>query len=269
LVVADFGIAHFEEENLATAVKTKDADKLANFKYSAPEQRVLGQVVDARADMFALGLILNEMFTGQVPQGTGHKLISTVAPQYSFLDPVVEKMIRQDPQERPQSIGDVKNSLIIAGAEAVTLQKLDMARRATVPVATPDDPLGGRDVTAMGFEYSPGYLSFRFDPPPPPDWMDSLHNIGAFGSYPGLADPTRVESLGGGYAQVPAREHIVAEIATFVRQWTQSANAEYRKRLSERASLQERKQREALAEQRRVLEERARAMERLRSANLG
>src|SRR6266571_1962980 len=48
LVVADFGIAHFEEEIIATAVETKKADKLLNIRYSAPEQRTNGVVEKMR-----------------------------------------------------------------------------------------------------------------------------------------------------------------------------------------------------------------------------
>ncbi|MBI3545002.1 MAG: serine/threonine protein kinase, partial [Gammaproteobacteria bacterium] len=57
LVIADFGIATFEEEELFTAVETKDNARLANFQYAAPEQRVRGKPVDKRADIYALGLI--------------------------------------------------------------------------------------------------------------------------------------------------------------------------------------------------------------------
>jgi serine/threonine protein kinase len=71
-VVADFGIAHFEEDIIATAVKTPAGAKMANLSYSAPEQRMRGAAVDLRADIFALGLILNEMFTRSVPQGVGY-----------------------------------------------------------------------------------------------------------------------------------------------------------------------------------------------------
>jgi serine/threonine protein kinase len=39
LVVADFGIAHFEEEELLTAVETKKDERLANFLYSRPSRR--------------------------------------------------------------------------------------------------------------------------------------------------------------------------------------------------------------------------------------
>jgi serine/threonine protein kinase len=54
LVIADFGIAKFKEEDLYTAVETKDRDRLANFAYSSPEQRSRGRLVDHRADIYAL-----------------------------------------------------------------------------------------------------------------------------------------------------------------------------------------------------------------------
>jgi serine/threonine protein kinase len=79
LVVADFGIAHFGEDVLLTAVETRNQERLANFTYAAPEQRVRGGEVDHRADIFALGLILNEMFTGTPPIAEGYPLISGVA----------------------------------------------------------------------------------------------------------------------------------------------------------------------------------------------
>lgn len=41
-VIADFGIAHFEEDELYTAVETRNGDRLANFQYAAPEQRIRG-----------------------------------------------------------------------------------------------------------------------------------------------------------------------------------------------------------------------------------
>ena len=108
LALADFGIARFTEDELYTAVETKAQDRLANFQYAAPEQRVRGRNVDYRADIYAMGLILNEMFTHEIPQGTGYKTISSISPEYSYLDEVVEKMIRQNPDERFNSIEEVK-----------------------------------------------------------------------------------------------------------------------------------------------------------------
>ena len=122
--MVDFGIARFTEEALFTAVETRAQDRLANFLYAAPEQRVRGRDVGPVADIYALGLILNEMFTGEVPQGSGHKRIGDVAPQYGYLDTSVDRMIRQSPAERPGSIAEIKRELIARGNEFVSQQKL-------------------------------------------------------------------------------------------------------------------------------------------------
>jgi serine/threonine protein kinase len=71
VLMADFGIADFEEDELLTAVASKHADRLASIAYAVPEQRVRNQQADHRADIYALGLMLNEMFTGHVLQGAG------------------------------------------------------------------------------------------------------------------------------------------------------------------------------------------------------
>ena len=110
VILADFGIAHFAEEQLHTLVETSNGDRLGNYKYAAPEQRSNG-VVDQRADLYSLGLVLNEMFTREIPQGTRHKTIGSVAPEYGDLDGVVDRMVRQSPSERPSSIAEVRELL--------------------------------------------------------------------------------------------------------------------------------------------------------------
>lgn len=108
IVVADFGIARFDEEDLITAVETKAQQRLANFQYAAPEQRVKGGVVDFRSDIYALGLILNELFTRSIPQGSGYETIGKVSPAFGYLDEIVDLMIRQDPRQRPSALSDIK-----------------------------------------------------------------------------------------------------------------------------------------------------------------
>jgi len=111
LVLADFGIAHFEEEALHAAPKTKKGEVLANFKYAAPEQRGSGRTIDQRVDIYALGLILNELFTGEVPQGTRYKTIGSVAPEFAPIDRTVSLMLRQDPAKRLATIADLRSHL--------------------------------------------------------------------------------------------------------------------------------------------------------------
>jgi len=116
LLVADFGIAHFEEELLHTAVETRDAERLANFQYAAPEQRKRDGVVDHRSDIYAAGLMLNELFTHTVPHGTGYRRVSDIDPSHRHVDDVVERMIRFDPDQRYASMEEVRKDLELMSA---------------------------------------------------------------------------------------------------------------------------------------------------------
>ena len=73
--------------------------------YAAPEQRIAGKAVDQPADIYALGLILNEMFTGEIPQGAGFRKIKDAAPDFAYLDELVDLMMQQQPEQRiPESV---------------------------------------------------------------------------------------------------------------------------------------------------------------------
>jgi serine/threonine protein kinase len=111
LVLADFGIAHFEQELLYTYVETKD-ERVANFQYAAWEQKTPGQLVDGRADLYAFGLILNEMFTNKVIHGTSFVKIGDSQPEFGFLDSFVDILTKQLPKDRPSSASAVKTELL-------------------------------------------------------------------------------------------------------------------------------------------------------------
>lgn len=59
--VTDFGIAH-----LASSTLTKEGDILGTFAYMSPEQARGGRI-DARTDIFSLGVVLYQMLTGEAP----------------------------------------------------------------------------------------------------------------------------------------------------------------------------------------------------------
>lgn len=101
-VIADFGIAHFCEEDIIASVKTKASDRMANFQYAAPEQKIKGNAknVDGRADVYAAGLILVEMFTGELVGAGNYTKISKVAPEYKYLDDVFNELFCQNPNDR-------------------------------------------------------------------------------------------------------------------------------------------------------------------------
>lgn len=97
LVLADFGIAHFKDFNL-----TQKGDLLANRNYAAPEQKEKNNAdsITQAADIFALGLIINECFTKQNPSGSDFKLIADSHPLYADLDNLVANMIKQNSDDR-------------------------------------------------------------------------------------------------------------------------------------------------------------------------
>ena len=58
--VADFGIAHLQSENAETP------ETMGSIHYISPEQ-IHGDPVDARSDIYSLGVVLYEMLTGTLP----------------------------------------------------------------------------------------------------------------------------------------------------------------------------------------------------------
>ena len=98
LVLADLGIAHFGKSFL-----TKKNDLLANRGYSAPEQKIKGLSKDitSAADIFSLGMIINEIFTGKKPEGFNFTLISDKYPWLIDIDKLLGRCMRHNPAERP------------------------------------------------------------------------------------------------------------------------------------------------------------------------
>lgn len=98
LVLADLGIAHFNN-----SVLTSEKDLLANRGYAAPEQKIKGKAkeITTAVDIFSLGVIINEMFTNKKPEGSSYTLISDVYPWLIDIDKLVDRCLRQNPEERP------------------------------------------------------------------------------------------------------------------------------------------------------------------------
>jgi serine/threonine protein kinase len=180
LVIADFGIARFVKESLYTLVETRPNARLANFQYAAPEQRTRGKDVDHRADIYSLGLILNEMFTHQVIQGTAFKTIGSVEPNLSYLDELVDNMIRQTTGERPDSINRIKELLLARRNEFVSRQRLNKLKSEVISQTDIDDPLVLDPLRIVGVDYDTGDLVFTFNKEPTVEWEYSFRNISGY-----------------------------------------------------------------------------------------
>jgi predicted Ser/Thr protein kinase len=100
--VADFGLARPNEVEGDDLTRTNMV--MGTPAYMAPEQR-MGQA-DQRADIFALGVMLYEMLTGQRPHGAfdppSHKVQVDVR-----IDSVVLKALQSEPERRYQQVSEM------------------------------------------------------------------------------------------------------------------------------------------------------------------
>lgn len=171
LVLADFGTAHLNEAIPGMTVQTTKSDRLANFRYAAPEQRVPGGETDNRTDIFALGLVLNEIFTGEVPQGSSYKQISAVEPDFRFLDAVVEKMIRQDKAARYQSLDEVISDIEARNNLQQLNESVDKLRKQKIEQNIAEDPLVADPIEVIGKSWKDGNLYFQLSRKPNDQWV--------------------------------------------------------------------------------------------------
>jgi serine/threonine-protein kinase len=129
--ILDFGLAKLQlpEQDLATetptaTLETKPGQLLGTVAYMAPEQ-VQGKPADQRSDLFALGVMLYEMLTGQRPFGGSTTVetaaailkedpeaISLASPGVSpTLAGVVSKCLEKRPEDRFSSAHDLSLTL--------------------------------------------------------------------------------------------------------------------------------------------------------------
>lgn len=253
LLVADFGIAHFMDEEIYTAVDTKDSTRLANFLYAAPEQRVRGRSVSNPADIYSLGLILNELFTGEVPQGVDYKEIGSVLPAFSWLDEVVHEMIQADPSQRPTTIDAVKQLLDSRSEAFTTRQQLSEIENRVIPVGEEDDPLAlvPPRVTSVGWDA--GRLTLGLDKAVNDQWIQhGLHNMGGHTSVMG-AGPRRFDFTGKS-ASVTIDESGAQKTIDYFKDWLPRATEAYRQYRERRRQQAAHDERERLRREKEALE---------------
>ncbi|MBE2181523.1 MAG: serine/threonine protein kinase, partial [Chthoniobacterales bacterium] len=169
--VADFGLAKLAGPQAEAGAPGEGA--LGSFltepglmgtpAYMAPEQREHPAETDHRADIYALGVVLYQMLTGELPEAPleppSCKVVLDVR-----LDEVVLKALESEPARRYAAASEFKTGLEtaatgIAGSSAAAgrgWQRMEYRSRATVfgwplvHVAMGGDPATGRAATARG-----------------------------------------------------------------------------------------------------------------------
>ncbi len=262
LVVADFGIARFEEEELFTAVETKDSSRLANFQYAAPEQRTRGKDVDHRADIYALGLMLNELFTSELAHGINFKKIKSVSSEYEYLDLIVDKMLQHDPLSRYQNIDDIKKELIVRGKEHIARQEVDRLKTTVIATTDVDDPLIDDPMKIVNVDWKNNVLSIQLNHVINDNWKWAINNMGGYSSV--LGKGPEDYRFSGNKASISVSADDVQRVLDYFNKWLPRANRVYEDKIRKDRELAERKTRQELKAQIEREEERSNVLKNLK-----
>lgn len=190
MCVADFGVASFTDDVMLTAVETQDGQRLANFMYAAPEQRIRGGTVSAASDIYSLGLMLNETFTGSVPHGAGYATVGSMFPEFAYIDAVVEQMIQQNMNSRPQTVALVKGLLSRHREDLIARQKISKLDATVIPEMQIDEALALEPPVLIDVNWDSGVLTFKLDRPVTMQWFAALQNMGNYSATLGRGPQT-------------------------------------------------------------------------------
>jgi len=211
--IADFGIARIENSSM-----TQVGTVMGTPSYMAPEQ-LRGEPVDARADIWASGVLFYQLLTGEKPFEGGyssvmHKALNTEPTPPSTLavtaprgfDAVIAKALAKRPEDRFSSAGAFAEA-IRASAAGTTSSPADadatlVARAVPVeparvpPVQAPPVTKKGPPVALIGggvavlFAAGAGYFLLGGDPAPQRSATPPSSSVAAIAPAPSLIVPS-------------------------------------------------------------------------------
>ncbi len=183
-LLADFGLVKSLEDTAAT--RTSAGAVLGTADYMAPEQG-LGQPVDFRSDLYALGVVLFQLLCGRLPfvgrdaTAVIYQHVHEQPPRVRELAPaipaelaaIVERLLAKSPQERYQSAADVLADVraVRAGRPLAVGSHRSDARGASAALPESAPPARLVDTAPVGHRSTlPELPTYRGDPRgAPPD----------------------------------------------------------------------------------------------------
>lgn len=124
--ILDFGIAQFYDDQMQELEKTTSGTIMGTYNYMSPEQRESADNVTEQCDLFSVGVVMYELFTGKLPTGRFPDPAELNKTVDARLNRLILKCLNQSPRDRPRSAEDLKNELLAVseGAHLDTEKKL-------------------------------------------------------------------------------------------------------------------------------------------------
>ncbi len=127
--VADFGLAKASDAGQSGLTKTNMAMGTPDFV--APEALIPGIPLDGRADLYAIGVMLYQMLTGEVPRGLWTLPAARIGTDPRF-DAIITKAMQTDREMRYQSAAEIRQELdsILTTPRSLIIQQQQEAAEA-------------------------------------------------------------------------------------------------------------------------------------------
>lgn len=142
--IADFGLAKLVRNDPRDVTLTGAYQAMGTLHYMAPEQMERPLEVDHRADIYALGVTLYELLTGELPIGRFAPPSQKVQVDVR-LDEVVLRALERDPERRFQHASDIKSA--VASVSNSNVQPVPAADVHAMAIARP--PATGKSGIAL------------------------------------------------------------------------------------------------------------------------
>ncbi|WP_437878792.1 serine/threonine protein kinase [Sorangium sp. So ce513] len=152
--VLDFGVSKFSQLAGAEMSMTRTGAVVGTPYYMSPEQARGSSPVDQRTDIYAMGVLLYQATTGQVPFDAAtfnellFKIVLEAAPLPQQLVPdldpefsgIIQKAMAREPGARFQSCAEFKNALLAWAAARPSLALLNTGRVSFPRLSLPAQP---------------------------------------------------------------------------------------------------------------------------------